>query len=47
MYNDINVYLSDHKPVYAMASLFVRRENVKKKKEFLEAYLMGWIKQFV
>ncbi len=31
-YNDIDVYLSDHKPVYAMVSLVIKRENAEKKR---------------
>jgi hypothetical protein len=27
-YNDIDVYLSDHKPVYAMFNILVKKENI-------------------
>ena len=26
-YNDIDVYLSDHKPVYAIMNVLIKREN--------------------
>lgn len=40
-YNDIDVYLSDHKPVYAMFDVLVKKEDMEKKQKFLEAYLTG------
>jgi hypothetical protein len=30
-YNDIDVYLSDHKPVYAMFNILVRKEDTERK----------------
>lgn len=42
-YNDIDVYLSDHKPVYAMFSILVRKENLEMKQKFVQTYLMGWM----
>lgn len=38
-YNDINVYLSDHKPVYGMFNLLIKKENIQRKNKYIEAYL--------
>jgi len=40
-YNDVDVWLSDHKPVYAVFNVIVGKEDLERKKKYVQAYLMG------